>query len=428
MGHTRTTFLRRTANEVSLAAVCVMLCLRTGGAQQIHGLVRDSMAGNPIAGAVVTLLDSSNAPLARGLSAPSGEFTLPRPARTIRARIVRIGYRPQEIVLPWPPHGDLTVSMARVPAVLEQVEVRGQSPCPSTADRARAFALWEQARDGLLASVVARQTKPAFAATLAYQREYAPESMRLEREQTRRDSGQTSRPFAAIAPPRSFLVTGYMIDDGGSRTYFAPDADVLLDESFAATHCFVVQPPDSAHAGQIGVAFAPVPGDTLVDVTGTIWMDAGTPQLRTVEFKYTRLEPAALAFGAGGRMSFQTVANGITFIDRWSLHLPVLGTASSGVGVRRTDMVASMRREDRTDLRVQHVRDIGGDVLRARWADGTVWVADGAREVALTTRVRGPIARATTRTIAGSIRDSAGGPIASASPAWSRKRSETRLD
>lgn len=93
----------------------------------------------------------------------------------------------------------------------------------------------------------------------------------------------------------------------------------------------------------------------------------------------------------------------------------MLGIASTGVGVQRTDMIASQRREDRTDLRLQHVQEVGGDVLRARWPDGTVWQADGAREIALTTNVRGPIGRAQTRTIVGVVRDSAGGPIASTS-------------
>ncbi|HVX38846.1 MAG TPA: carboxypeptidase regulatory-like domain-containing protein [Gemmatimonadaceae bacterium] len=373
------------------------------------------MAGTPIAGAVITLLDSTNATIVRGLSLRSGEFTAPRPPRTLRARIVRIGYRPRDIVLPWPPAGDLEIQMLRVPAMLEQVEVTGESRCPKSADGGRAFALWEQARDGLLASVVARQTKPAFATTLTYQREYAGGSKRLEQEITRRDSGQTSRPFAAVASPRSFVVTGYMIEDAGSRTYFAPDADVLLDDTFEATHCFSLEPSDSAHPGEVGVAFAPIPGDTLVNVAGTIWMDAGTPQLRRVVFKYTRLEPAALAFGAGGRISFQTVSSGVTFVDRWSLRLPVLGTATTADGVERTDMIASLRREDRTDLRVQHVREIGGDVLRARWADGTVWEADGAREIALTTSIHGPIGRAQTRTIIGTVRDSTGNAVGSAS-------------
>src|SRR6185437_6417194 len=131
-----------------------------------------------------------------------------------------------------------------------------------------------------------------------------------------------SRPFLSSASAAIFAKRGYMVEDRTGRTFDAPDADVLLDESFAATHCFHFQRADGAHRGQFGLAFTPVPSrnrDTLVDVTGTIWIDGVTPEIRTLDFLYTALEPAAADMKSGGHIEFRTMSNGIAFVQRWFL-------------------------------------------------------------------------------------------------------------
>ena len=104
------------------------------------------------------------------------------------------------------------------------------------------------------------------------------------------------RSLRALATWRRMLV----------RNFFAPDADVLLDESFATSHCFRLAADDTSHRGQIGLAFTPAPGrgrDTLVDVAGVIWIDRATPALRSLEFLYTGLgHPRRLR--AAGTSSF----------------------------------------------------------------------------------------------------------------------------
>jgi hypothetical protein len=162
-----------------------------------------------------------------------------------------------------------------------------------------------------------------------------------------------------------------MQEDAAGRLYSAPDADVLLDEDFAATHCFHIEGADPEHPGQIGLAFAPARGrDALVDVAGVIWMDRITPQLRSLDFLYTGLEPAATRARSGGHIEFRTMENGLTFIERWRLRLATLL-----VDERSRDVASGIpnERRNRADFRVADLRESGGVVLAASWPDGTNW-------------------------------------------------------
>src|SRR5205085_5942545 len=182
-------------------------------------------------------------------------------------------------------------------------------------------------------------------------------------------SGRTKRPFVASAAPAAFAQHGYMSEDNTGRVFNAPDADVLLDESFATTHCFHLQASDATHSDQIGLAFTPVPDhyrDTLVDVNGVIWMDNTTPQLRSLDFLYTALEPAATDIRSGGHLEFRTMPNGVAFIERWHLRLAIMtqlprpmATIRRGVVV---DDIRPERRQTRYNMRVVDVAEAGGVV------------------------------------------------------------------
>jgi hypothetical protein len=226
----------------------------------------------------------------------------------------------------------------------------------------------------LHAPAAAGAAEPAMARTLTYTRHMSPSDHRV-REQTKNVlSGRTTRPFTASAGPSFFAAMGYMVETGPNRIFNAPDADVLIDQSFAATHCFHLRRGDSAHLGQVGLAFTPIGGrDTLVDVDGVIWVDAKTPQLRSLDFTYTSLEPAAMQANAGGHIEFQTMPNGVSFISRWNLLLASLDVPPNGVH-RNVATVAKPRRTDLSELTLKELVDAGGLVLHATWPDGTDFV------------------------------------------------------
>lgn len=361
-----------------LVVLLIVAWTGNAGAQQLRGAVRDSASGAPIPGVVVTLLDAAGASVGRTISDASGRYSVGIAPAATRVRIIRIGFRPRDMALPSPDRRDaFNLAMERVPPILEAVRVSGSELCPGSTDRGSAFQAWEQARAGLLATVVAREAKPAQATTMIYESGMSPGDERIRRQTKRLKSGTTTRPFVASNPPAFFARNGYMLEErGGDRVFNAPDADVLVDETFAATHCFRIQSADADHLGQIGLAFTPIPGrDTLVDVKGVIWMDARTPQLRSLDFTYTALEPAAMQMRAGGHIEFRTMENGVAFIERWFLRLPVLTIAFTNTSgsSNRTASIGPPRRMDRTDLRVSEIVEAGGDVLLATWSDGTKW-------------------------------------------------------
>jgi hypothetical protein len=133
------------------------------------------------------------------------------------------------------------------------------------------------------------------------------------------------RPFGA-ADPASLVTLGYV---RGDRTngweYFAPDEAVLLSEDFAATHCFKVIRDAKAHAGEIGVAFSPVPKRKVADIRGVLWIDEKTSELRDVGFVFVN---AGILdkFEAGGSAHFRRVASGAWLVNEWQLRMPLLAS------------------------------------------------------------------------------------------------------
>jgi hypothetical protein len=353
-----------------LALLLVVAAHRDATAQRVvRGVVRDSEFAAPLPGAVVSVIDSSGASGARTITDAKGAFSLQASSRAASIHLIRIGYRPRDLPIT-SASLSLEVAMTRIPPILDAVRVVGQDLCPGSDDRGPAFQYWEQARAGLLAEVVAREANPATATMLVYERHERVGDETVRRQRTTARSGPTRQPFIAAAPPSTFARIGYMTESDGDRVYSAPDGTVLLDESFAATHCFHMQMPDAAHTGQIGLSFAPIPShpDSIVDVAGTIWFDRTTPSLRSFDFQYTNLEPAAMRLPTGGHIEFRSVPNGVSFIERWWLRLPALGLApGSSLIPPRT------RRADRKTVVANEVQETGGQVIAASWLDGTEW-------------------------------------------------------
>ena len=114
----------------------------------MRGTVRDSASGQPIAGAVLTLLDASGAPLGRNITDPRGQYRIALSAGMARVRLQRIGFRPRELRIPEPVDGiaRLDVAMVTIPTLLEPVRVSDDSRCSRRADRSAALGLWEAAK------------------------------------------------------------------------------------------------------------------------------------------------------------------------------------------------------------------------------------------------------------------------------------------
>jgi hypothetical protein len=131
-------------------------------------------------------------------------------------------------------------------------------------------------------------------------------------------------------------------------TIFGPDETVLLSESFAATHCFRLV-RDRDRPTQIGVSFQPVPRRKVPDISGVIWVDEVTSELREINFHFVNAAELS-QFNAGGFTRFARVPSGAWIVAEWKLTAPKLM-------LRQGNSFTSQ-------LVVVGRRDTGGGILR----------------------------------------------------------------
>jgi len=356
---------------VALVAAAAAIVTPAAQAQRVRGTLTDSSTNEPVSGAVVSVLDSTGKFYARNIADDQGRFAVPRMRGAGTLHVVRIGYRPVDKAITV---GDSTIELRLVPiasrlAVLTASESR---VCPGKPGTNEALELWEQARDGLLASVVAREANPPQLKIRNYRRTRDPVRKRVESDSSWTKDIIADRSYVAARPAWAFEAEGYMREHvGGDRDYFAPDEAVLLDPSFAATHCMRLVGADAAHQQQIGIGFEPadIPQrDTVVDLAGTLWLDRQKPSLRSFEFEYTNLESRAR--GSGGTLTFATMPNGVPMIVSWHIHSVILAIdAENSNGVRRRPPPRSLR----TNVRLLGYQETGGETGYAIWPDGTHW-------------------------------------------------------
>jgi len=353
----------------TVAALLIMSLAAPLAAQNIRGAVRDSASHQPIAGAVVMLLDSTGALLGRNISNERGQYSVAY-ARVARSmRVVRIGFLPRELRVRDSDAIDQPIDVVMVPfsVALAAVRIIDRPGCPQRGDRAKTLALWEQARAGLLSTVVAREMNPMTVHRLAFDRTLDGHSDRISRFVVTADSDTNStKSFYAVRSAREFVTSGSSVDSGGTRFMFGPDADVLLDDSFALGYCFRLASPSKNRPRQIGLAFSP--SDLRagrMDIDGTLWIDTAARALRDIEFQYIGTPPRWGEFHPGGSVSFHEMNNGVVFVDQWYLRR-VEATQTSVLdqtgtyGTTRTSMF---------------VTENGGEVAHVVWPDGQAWNA-----------------------------------------------------
>lgn len=351
-----------------------MLAAMPAGAQTIVGVVRDAGSSEPLAGALVVALDSSGHALARTLSNELGRFSLPRAPAASLLRVTRIGYTPERRALGTPNGDTLVVALEHIATMLGAVEVSGNASCAGSGSAA-ALSLWEQARAGLEAMIVARESRPAQAFSMTYSRIINAADSAVVEQTTRVREGTATRPFRARVDPAGFAQAGYVEHTaGGSRLYSAPDADVLLDPTFAASHCFSIVGDQSRGRPRVGLAFRPSNRDaTIADVSGTLWFVAQPLNLDELVFEYVEPRGSDDSLSAGGRLVFRAMPNGVSFIRAWSIRSPATAVEEpvrpdgiEGATVRRIGGGGPVVRR----LRVTQWRESGGRVLSASWPDG----------------------------------------------------------
>lgn len=330
------------------AALALMLGLAGPlHAQAVSGQLVVRGGGVPVEGAFLTLIDQAGVEVARVLTGESGTFLLRAPvAGTYRLRSKRIGFRLWEsgaIALADRQTVHFRLEVDAVPVRLPAVVVAGHPQCGTRGEAGTTVAqLWEEAREALAAVQWAVTQRVHWYTLERFERERAGLEHPVLAESTSSWSGYFVRPFGSV-PAEDLARRGYVVAaSGDSVDYFGPDAEVLLGDVFMNTHCFRAREGGPDRPGLVGLAFEPMPGRSLPDVEGVLWIAKPTLELRSLEFAYTGLQvPPSLPHGAlGGSVKFLRLPAGPWVVEQWWIRTPRLGRytypAPDIIGFRET--------------------------------------------------------------------------------------------
>lgn len=367
----------------ALAALVLLLLSSPAAAQTVVGRAVDGTSLDPLQGAFVVLEDSAGVRHDEVLTRPNGRFVLraSRPG-TYRAVVQMIGYATTRTDFFDLGPGETLVRdiEARVQAIsLEGIEVEGEARCRARPGSGTgAEHLWEEARKALeLARWSESQGMLRFH-IVEHRRELDARTLVVTAESESRRSGLTDRsPYASI-PAEDLEEAGYIqVGQDGQYEYYAPDADVLLSDSFVRAHCFRVVAPPASEPELIGLGFEPVPGRDVPEIEGTLWLEQGTAELRRLDFRYRDLPPPYPEWPeVGGRVEFRRLSTGAWIIPRWYIRMPYRASRMRGRGGTPGELVLETLSEK--GARVARVRTADGEVL-AEAAGATLYgtVTDG---------------------------------------------------
>ena len=313
------------------AAMTAVLAAQPLSAQVVRGRVTLPGDAGGVPGAIVTLVDSSGAVVARALSRADGGYRLDAPSPgAYRVRVLRIGYRPTVspvIALATGVVSEQSLVLDATTIVLPVERTFAERRCAVHPETGTAAAsAWEEARKALEVVALTRM-EPKEMEVYLFQRQVKPGNGNVLAESELQHGGRSAKPF--VSPPLALLDSiGYVERDGLSATYYAPDEDVLLSEQFVATHCFVLAPSSDSTA--LALRFEPVRDRAQPEIRGTLLIDRASKSLRRLDFSYVNIAAAPQSSDPGGTVEFRALPTGGWIIERWMLRVPVLRS-----GVRR---------------------------------------------------------------------------------------------
>jgi hypothetical protein len=323
--------VRRPLPLVMLLAIALpFIGVGHAGAQVIRGQVVDRNTQTPIPGAFIVLMDSTGAQNGAVLSGEDGSYVLRVPrAGSYRLRSERIGYANAtsdrlEV------GADSTLvyrfEISVKPIDLKGMKITGKGRCHMSRETGtETSVLWDQVRKALSIAVWSQKDRGVPYQTLVWSRARDLVSLEVlaDTMEVRSGYGQNG-PFGS-EPAQSLEANGFIRKvDQGSYMFYGLDAKTLLSDDFLASHCFRIKEGGRSHKGFVGLAFEPLRRkDGPPDITGTLWVDQLTAELRYLEFRYDRMPVTDLPLALfGGRADFRRLDNGEWVVQRWWLRMP----------------------------------------------------------------------------------------------------------
>jgi hypothetical protein len=324
-----------TAWGVVLAVAATILApgfpgVRPLPAQTVLGTAVDRVDGSPVAGAFVLLLDAETGEERdRTLTTRSGTFRVgTRRAGTYRLSLERIGFetlRTDPFTLGEDERLSRRLEVSFRPIELSGIEVTGRreaSQCGTPAGEALELSqVWAEARKALQATAwTDRQTYYRFDALLLRQGLDAQgDTVGSPEYEPIRIYGR--HPFRAVHP-NDLAYGGWVQRQGSTVKFFAPDAEVMLSDSFLRRHCFRLVSGDSVARGLVGVEFAPRPNAWVSEIAGVLWVDEASAELRRLDFRYVNIDLPIAGDVYGGNVTFDQLPDGGWIVQSWEIRTP----------------------------------------------------------------------------------------------------------
>jgi hypothetical protein len=333
--------------SVCLGAVLLLLLPLLGllgvavpaGAQTIRGTLVEEGTDLPIPGAFVILEDSTGQALASTLTSAAGTWLLRAPMPgTYRLRADRIGYASflsDSLVLEAGASVTYRLAVAVAPIGLTGLAVEGaDNRCELLGEEGLAvYRVWEEARKALAAIVWTGQQPYYRFDAVHYRRRLDPAGLpasAVEYEEVRYFG---RHPFRSI-PTRDLVLGGFVQRISGEVQYYGPDADVLLSDEFLLRHCFRLVDVD--RQGVVVLEFEPVVETRTIDISGMMWIDTESSELRRLDFTYENLQLPVDTRRLGGSVEFDRLPSGAWIVQYWAIRVPIIETAPARTSGGRT--------------------------------------------------------------------------------------------
>jgi hypothetical protein len=317
------------------AAAALLPVAGSARAQTVQGRVVELPGEDPIAGALVALVDTAGREVARSATSPSGGFVLAAgTAGRYHVLIRQIGQQP------WRSPVFALAAGATYPVTLQvdaqpyelpmlTVEARRSRCGVRPGEQGILGALLEAADVALqLARATADEGRLAFS-TARYLKQLGRD-LRLMDSVDAGVSRLASWPIES-AHPDSLEVWGFVRQPPPQERmstaqtdvgpiYYGPDARVLFSEWFLASHCFRVK---EAEGGRLlEVRFEPERRGDRAEIDGRLVIDRGTMELRRLEFEYVGLPSWVPKGKAGGFVELSRLREGAWVPRAWALRAP----------------------------------------------------------------------------------------------------------
>ncbi|MBA3559972.1 MAG: carboxypeptidase regulatory-like domain-containing protein [Gemmatimonadaceae bacterium] len=359
-----------------VAAGITALTSSETSAQVFRGTVVESVSGIPMSGVIVTLFTTDGRVAAVGLTTETGNFALRAPAAGTYCvdakRIGRVRASSPAVSLQQGETTDLRLAISPVGVSLPDVRVTSLNTCGQSPGGEHSLAeLWEDTRAALTATRLTLEQHPFTATVVRYKQQLDPGSLRVRNEERSEQFGLIAEPFSSASADELHL-NGYVINQAdGSTLYRAPDANVLLSDSFLAAHCFRAQNGTGINSKLVGITFHPVYTRDMPDVTGTLWLDKLTHHLHSLDFRYTWLPNQTRNNKVGGHLEFARMPTGAWIIRRWWLRMPLFVTTvrPEHTGLPRV-----------STIRLAAIQEEGGEIITGTSADSVSRVGKSPKE------------------------------------------------